>query len=55
MLMNEKLSFVEKANGLRELFDKDHPLKFYSRELLFSERARTEYVEPDRVPLDVHH
>ncbi len=47
MLMNEKLSLVEMANGLCELFDKDHPLKFYSRELLFSNRARAEYVEPD--------
>jgi hypothetical protein len=49
MLMNENLSFVEMANGLCELYDKDHPLKFYSRELLFSDRARTEYVEPDLV------
>ena len=47
MLMNEDRSFVEKANGLCELYDKDHPLKFYSRELLFSDRARAEYVEPD--------
>lgn len=49
MLMNEDLSFVEKANGLCELYDKDHPLKFYSRELLFSDRARAEFVEPDLV------
>ena len=47
MLMNEHLSFVEKANGLCELYDKDHPLKYYSRELLFSDRAWAEYVEPD--------
>lgn len=47
MLMNEALSFVEKVNGLCELYDKDHPLKFYSRELLFSDRARAEYIEPD--------
>lgn len=47
MLMNEDLSFVEKANGLCELYDKDHPLRFYTRELLFSNRARAEYVEPD--------
>jgi hypothetical protein len=51
MLMNEKLSFVEKANGLCELFDKDHPLKFYSRELLFSDKARAAYVDPDLQPL----
>ena len=47
MLMNEGLSFVEKVNGLCELYDKDHPLKFYSRERLFSDRARVKYVEPD--------
>lgn len=51
MLMNENLSFVEMANGLCELFDKDHPLKFYSRELLFSDRARAEFVEPNLAPL----
>jgi hypothetical protein len=28
-------------------FDKDYPLRFYSRELLFSDTARAEYVEPD--------
>jgi hypothetical protein len=49
MLMNEKLSFVEMANGLCGLYDKDHPLKFYSRELLFSDRARAEYVAPDLI------
>ncbi len=47
MLMNEELPFVEIVNGLCELCDKDHPLKFYSRELLFSDRARNEFVEPD--------
>lgn len=46
-LMQSDLTLVEKANGLCELFDKDHPLKFYSRELLFSDRARAEFVEPD--------
>jgi hypothetical protein len=47
MLMNENRSFVEMANGLCELYDKDHPLNFYSRDLLFSDRARAEFVEPD--------
>jgi hypothetical protein len=51
MLMNEKLSFIEMANGLCALYDKDHPLKFYSRDLLFSDGARAEYVEPDLVEL----
>jgi hypothetical protein len=53
VLMNEDLSFVEKANGLCELYDKDHPLKFYSRELLFSDLARAEYVEPDIRSFDI--
>ncbi len=30
-----------------EKFDKDYPLKFYSRELLFSEEARKNFVECD--------
>ena len=51
MLMNDDLTFVEKANGLCELYDKDHPLKFYSRELLFSDRARAGLVEPDITPM----
>ena len=34
-LMHKELSLVEKANRITELFDKDYPLKFYSRELLF--------------------
>lgn len=46
-LMRYELSFVEKANSLCEIFDKDYPLKFYSRDVLFSEKAREEYVEPD--------
>ena len=46
-LMHKELSFVEKVNRICELFDKDHPLKFYSRELLFSDRARSTYVSPD--------
>jgi hypothetical protein len=40
--------FVEKANRILEAGgDKDLPLKFYSRELLFSDRARAEFVAPD--------
>ncbi len=33
-------------------FDKYYPGRFYSRELLMSDRARTEYVEPDLVKMD---
>lgn len=40
-------SLVDKANELVARFDKDHPLKYYTRELLFSDRARAKFVEPD--------
>ncbi|HEV8592460.1 MAG TPA: hypothetical protein VGQ55_10185, partial [Pyrinomonadaceae bacterium] len=38
---------VEKVSEMIELFDKDYPLKFYSRELLFSNEARTKFIEAD--------
>jgi hypothetical protein len=37
----------EKANSLIEKFDKNYPLRFYSREFLFSDEARRRFVEPD--------
>jgi hypothetical protein len=41
-------SVVETTNLILEKFDdKDFPLKFYSRELLFSDAARSKFVEPD--------
>ncbi len=41
-------SMVETINSILEnLGDKDLPLKFYSRELLFSDTARKEFVAPD--------
>jgi hypothetical protein len=41
-------SVVEMTNLILEDFnDKDLPLKFYSRELLFSDAARKDFVEPD--------
>jgi hypothetical protein len=41
-------SIVETTNSILEnLGDKDLPLRFYSRELLFSDKARAEFVEPD--------
>ena len=40
---------VNRANILIERFDKDYPLKFYSRELLFSDQARATYVDGDLV------
>ena len=38
-------SFMDKANELVAEYDKDYPLRFYSRELLFSDEARTKFVE----------
>jgi hypothetical protein len=35
---------------LVEKFDKDYPLRFYTRERLFSEEARAVYVEPCKRP-----
>lgn len=41
-------SIVDTTNLILENFgDKDLPLKFYSRELLFSDEARKGFVEPD--------
>ncbi len=41
------LSLVEKTGRMIDAFDKDYPLRFYSRELLFSDRARRQYVDAD--------
>ncbi len=44
----KEISFVETMNAILEnCRDKDLPLKFYSRELLFSDAARKKYVEAD--------
>ena len=49
----EKSSFVEKANRVLEICgDKDLPLKFYSREFLFSDEARKKFVEGDLLSKD---
>jgi len=40
-------SIVEICNELVKRFDKDYPLRFYSRELLFSDAARKNFVESD--------
>ena len=42
-------SLLDKANEVAYKWDKDFPLKFYSRELLFSDAARGRFVEPDLV------
>ncbi len=40
-------SLLDKANELVATYDKDYPLRFYSREYLFSDEARERFVEGD--------
>ena len=40
-------TLLDKANEMVELLDKEYPLRFYSRELLFSDKARAGFVEAD--------
>ena len=40
-------SLLDKANELVASYDKDYPLRFYTREYLFSEEARARFVECD--------
>lgn len=40
-------SVVDICNELIEKFDKDYPLKFYTRERLFSAEARKNFIEAD--------
>lgn len=40
-------SLLEKSNEVAYKWDKDYPLKFYSRGLLFSDEARARFVESD--------
>lgn len=40
-------SLLDKANEVVAKYDKDYPLRFYSREFLFSNEARANYVEGD--------
>lgn len=42
-------SLLERANEIVERYDKDYPLRFYTRELLFSDTARKEFIEADLV------
>ena len=42
-------SLIEICNDLIENFDKDYPLKFYSRERLYSDEARKSFVKADLV------
>jgi hypothetical protein len=38
---------ISKTAEMVERFDKDYPLRFYSRELLFSDEARARFLEGD--------
>jgi hypothetical protein len=40
-------SLLDKANELVAEYDKDYPLRFYSREYLFSDEARSNFVNGD--------
>ncbi|MGD9564014.1 MAG: hypothetical protein AB7F88_17185 [Pyrinomonadaceae bacterium] len=42
-------SLVDKANEVAELYDKEYPLRFYTREYLFSDDARARFVPGDLV------
>ncbi len=44
-------SLLDKTNELVAKYDKDYPLKFYSREFLFSDEARANFVSGDLKPL----
>lgn len=44
---HKHLPLADIANEIAESLDKDHPLKFYTRELLFSDEARGRFVEPE--------
>lgn len=46
--MNGK-SLVDLTNEMVSRYDKDYPLKFYSRDRLFSDEARRQFVAPDLV------
>jgi hypothetical protein len=45
-----RASMLDKANELVGKFDKDYPLRFYTREYLFSDEARAGFVEGDISP-----
>ena len=48
---NSGTSMLEKANRLVAEYDKDYPLRFYSRDLLFSDAAREAFLEGDLSPV----
>lgn len=46
-LLSNGIPLAEKARELIARFDKDYPLRFYTRERLFSDVARERYIDPD--------
>jgi hypothetical protein len=46
---NPDIKLLDAVNEIIEKFDKDYPLRFYSRELLFSVEARYRFIEPDAI------
>ncbi len=40
-------SFLDKVNELVANYDKDYPMRFYSRDYLFSDEARVKFVRGD--------
>ncbi len=42
-------SMIDIANEMIATFDKNYPLRFYSRELLFSDKAKTIFVKADLI------
>lgn len=40
-------AMADRANELVETFDKNYPLRFYTREFLFSDEARAKFVDGD--------
>lgn len=51
---NPNRGLVELANEIIEKFDKNYPLNFYSREVLFSVEARYGFVKPDIKQLTIN-
>ncbi len=49
---SEGVALQDKVNQLAGFYDKDHPLRFYTREYLYSDEARAVFVEPDLHPID---
>ncbi len=49
---NRGLGFYELCGALTKSFGKDHHELYYNRDLLFSDQARREFIEPDKREMD---